>query len=255
MNTIAYNVYGFDGYQHRAEWGWRGKTGGKDPIQSAREIGEALKIYNPDIVTTSESRDEASVAALADTLEYSYSYFPCFGRWPGAIITRYPIIESKNCPVIGKRRIELFTRHWGRAVLETDKGTLIVHSVHTYAGTGDVRYLEVKEILKTVTEDIYSGLPVLLQGDLNHTPNGPEYPLWQEAGLIDTYAQLASDPDTGKTLLRPEPVARLDYVFATSNLKLTEARPLYENDFRLYADRPDFIALSDHLPQMATFEF
>ncbi|MBT4141295.1 MAG: endonuclease/exonuclease/phosphatase family protein, partial [Candidatus Latescibacteria bacterium] len=36
--------------------------------------------------------------------------------------------------------------------------------------------------------------------------------------------------------------------------QLVEARPLYEDDFRLYKDQLDFVALSDHLPQLAKFE-
>ena len=227
MRTIAYNVYGFDGYQHRSEWGKRGKVGGKVPVVGAREIGQALKNYGPDIVTTSESRDEAAVAALAEALGFVYVYFPSFGLWPGGVVTKYRVLESENCPVVGKRRVDLFTRHWGRVVLETGEGqVVIVHSVHTFAGTADVRYWEVKRILEVVREDVASGHSVLVQGDLNHTPNGPEYRLWQKVGLVDTFAQITSGSDAGKTLLRPEPVARLDYVWATENLSLTDARPL-----------------------------
>lgn len=254
MITIAYNVYSFVGYIHHPE-NERGKVAGKMSTDGARDIGKALSAYAPDIITTSESRNETAVAALAESLNYHHVYFPSPGLWPGGLITHYPILEFENCPVANKRRAELFTRHWGRAVLETDNGPLIVHSVHTFAGWADVRYWEVKQILEVVKRDMDTGHSVIVQGDLNHTPHGPEYSLWLDAGLIDTFTQINGQTEEGKTLLRPHPKARLDYVLAAGPIaqKLTQARPLYENDFRLYQDQPDFVALSDHLPQLAQF--
>lgn len=256
MISVAYNVFSFEGYVHRPEW-VRGKVGGKLSGDGAREIGRALQAYAPDIVTTSESRNEGAVAALAEAMGFSYVYFPSPGLWPGGLVTRYKILEAENCPLGGKRRAELFTRHWGRAVLEMDEGEpLIVHSVHTFAGWADVRHWEVKQILDVVRRDLATGHSVIVQGDLNHTPNGPEYDLWLDAGLVDTFSQMHGDTDDGKTLLRPQPRARLDYVLAGGAIvdQLVEARPLYEDDFRLYEDRPDFVALSDHLPQLARFD-
>jgi len=255
MITVAYNVYSFEGYVHRAEW-VRGKVGGKLSGDGAREIGRALQNYGVDVVTTSESRNEGAVATLAEEMGFSYVYFPSPGLWPGGLMTRYKILERENCPVGGKRRAELFTRHWGRAVLEGDDGApLIVHSVHTFAGWADVRYWEVKQILEVVKRDIKTGHSVIVQGDLNHTPYGPEYALWLDVGLVDTFSRMHGQTDEGKTLLRPQPRARLDYVLASGAIvdQLVEARPLYEADFRLYENRPDFVALSDHLPQLAKF--
>ena len=256
MITIAYNVYSFVGYVHRPEWE-RGKVGGKGSVDGAREIGKTLQGYGADIVTTSESHDEAAVTALAEAMGFEYMYFESPGLWPGGLVTRYKILESENCPLGKKRRSELFTRHWGRAVLKgADGEPLIVHSVHTFAGWADVRYWEVKQILEGVKHDVATGHSVIVQGDLNHTPYGPEYNLWLEAGLVDTFVQMHGDTDEGKTLLRPQPRVRLDYILAAGPVvdDLVEARPLYENDFRLYEDRPDFVALSDHLPQLAKFE-
>lgn len=256
MITIAYNVYSFDGYVHQPDW-VRGKRGEQLSTDVARAIGEALEVYQPDIVTTSESRDEMAVATLADTLGFSCVFFTSPGVWPGGLMTRYSILESENCPLGKKRRSEMFTRHWGRVVLEMDNGDpLIVHSVHTYAQWADVRCWEVKQILEVVTRDMATGHSVIVQGDLNHTPNGPEYALWLDAGLVDTFAHIHGETADGKTLLRPQPRSRLDYVLAAGPIskRLVEARPLYEGDFRLYEEKPDFVSLSDHLPQLAQFE-
>jgi endonuclease/exonuclease/phosphatase family metal-dependent hydrolase len=256
MITVAYNVYSFEGYVHQPNWA-RGKVGGKVSVDGAREIGEALLSYGSDIVTTSESHDEAAVAALAEAMAFEHVYFESPGLWPGGLVTRYKILEAGNCPLGHKRRADLFTRHWGRAVLEMDDGEpLIVHSVHTFAGWADVRCWEVKQMLEVMKGDLATGHSVIVQGDFNHTPYGPEYAWWLEAGLVDTFAQIHGETDDGKTLLRPQPRDRLDYVLVGGPIKnqLVEARPLYEDDFRLYKDQPDFVALSDHLPQLAKFE-
>ena len=103
--------------------------------------------------------------------------------------------------------------------------------------------------------DIASGLSLLVQGDFNHTPSGSEYPRWIESCLTDTFAEIGDDAVAGCTLLRPQPCARLDYVLVAGPLRdrLIEARPLFEEEFRLYSKSPDAVSLSDHLPQYARF--
>ena len=114
---------------------------------------------------------------------------------------------------------------------------------------------ELEEMFPCLIADVASGRDVLVQGDLNHTPNDPEYSRWATTGLVDSYPQLANDASGGGTLLRPQPRVRLDYVFVSGALqiRLMEARPLNERKFRLYAERPDAVSLSDHLPQLARF--
>jgi endonuclease/exonuclease/phosphatase family metal-dependent hydrolase len=254
MITVAYNVYNFDGYVHRPGEE-KGRPAERSPVDQARAVGQALLPYEPDIITTSESRDEETVAALAETVGFDYAFFPSPGQWPGAIATRYPILEAENCPMAGERAEDLFTRHWGRAVLETPGGCLTVHSIHTFAGDHAVRSRELDVLLPRVADDLARGEDVIVQGDLNHHPVDPEYPRWAVARLTDSYARLGGDPAAGGTLLRPDPLRRLDYVFISRGLetRLSEARPLFEGDFRLYADRPDTVSLSDHLPQLARF--
>ncbi len=65
-----------------------------------------------------------------------YVYFPSGQNWPGALLTRFEIVRSKNCPVVGSERPkELFTRHWGMAEVRWPNGqTLIVHSAHLRPG-------------------------------------------------------------------------------------------------------------------------
>ena len=83
----------------------------------------------------------------------------------------------------------------------------------------------------------------------------PEYTVWAQTGLVDSYKEAGNPSHGGGTLLRPQPCARLDYVFVSEsmNRRRVEARPLFEDDFRLYAEYANAVALNDHLPQLARF--
>ena len=108
-------------------------------------------------------------------------------------------------------------------------------------------------MLKVMAADIESGRSMLLQGDLNHQPEGPEYKRWRDAGLVDTFA--ARGIGQPYTIPSRDPQARIDYVWAHGPIaeRLSECRVLYEGAFRTNPDDPGSVALSDHVPVMATF--
>jgi endonuclease/exonuclease/phosphatase (EEP) superfamily protein YafD len=108
-------------------------------------------------------------------------------------------------------------------------------------------------MLDVMAEHLDSNRSVILQGDLNHRPDGPEYPRWVAAGLVDTFA--AEGTGQPMTMGSNEPRSRIDYVWASGPLadRLVECRVVYEGAFRTNPDDPRSFALSDHLPVMATF--
>jgi endonuclease/exonuclease/phosphatase family metal-dependent hydrolase len=218
-----------------------------------------LALYQPDIITFQESPGEQVVAEIADKLGMAHHCFFHSGQaWPGAVISRYPIVEFKNCPLVSfdKRPAELFTRHWGRAVVQMPEEQLVVYSAHLFPGGGSSarREPEVSEMLKVMKSDLQSGRSMLFQGDLNHQPEGPEYQRWAEAGWVDTFA--ARGAGQPYTIPSDKVQARIDYVWAHGPIanRLRECRVLYEGAFRTNPDDPGSIALSDHVPVMATFE-
>jgi endonuclease/exonuclease/phosphatase family metal-dependent hydrolase len=102
--------------------------------------------------------------------------------------------------------------------------------------------------------DLKTGRSMLLIGDLNHSPEQPEYEIWKKAGWVDTFAKVGKG--NGATIKADLPKWRIDYVWATGPIvkQVVESRPLYQGAFRLnIADQQSF-ALSDHLPQLAVFE-
>lgn len=226
---------------------------GQIPVRLAHE----LALYKPDIINFSESPEEDVVKQIADQLGMEYVFFPSGQNWPGALLTRFEIVGSKNCPVVGGQRPkELFTRHWGMAKVRLPNGQiLIVHSAHLRPGAEpEIRQREISEMLRSMRIDLEAERAMLLIGDLNHSPEQPEYKMWQEAGWVDTFAQVGIG--TGATIKADLPKWRIDYVWAAGPIaeQIVESRPLYQGAFRLNISDQQSFALSDHLPQLAVFE-
>jgi len=252
LRTITYNVLACRGYNG-------GKSGNAAAVkrmapQIPARIALELALHQPDIVTFQESPREAVVADIAERLGMHYAYFP--GGFPGTVMSRFPIVESVNCPLAeGERPSDLFTRHWGKAVLRLDGGDLALYTAHLYPGVDghERRLREVPLMLAAMQEDIDSGRPLILQGDLNHTPAAAEYQSWVDAGLRDCF----KDKGTGQDLTIPSttPRSRIDYIWTHGSMPtpLQESRVLFEGAFRTNPEDETSVALSDHIPVLAVF--
>ncbi len=110
-------------------------------------------------------------------------------------------------------------------------------------------------MLKVMGPSLKTGERVVLQGDLNHRPNGPEYPRWVQAGLVDIFAKVKAAGTSDCSVTSVQPVGRIDYVWASAPLanRARECRILFERAFRTNPDDPLSVALSDHVPVMADF--
>lgn len=258
LRTVSYNVLAFRGFPETDVTRSRLEAScGTHPELTA----EALKAFAPDLVTLQEAPPEELVARFAASLGMGYAYFP--GGWkgdktypggfPGAIVTRFDIVSSENRPSAGKAHDEtLFTRHLGRAELSTPFGRLHVVSAHFHAQKQEIRMLEAAAIIALITKLRETG-PVLLQGDLNHRPDAPEYKLWVEAGLIDIGARQGIGDQPTAPSIRPR--GRIDYIWATPELaeKARHAEVLDKPPFIPDPNDPSSYALSDHLPVLAAF--
>ena len=251
VTVVAYNVLKFTG--------WPAENM-PDKSQMPKLMAEELTKYSPDIINFSESPDESVVRSVADLLNMNYAFLPSGGNWPGAVLTRFEIVNSENAPLINKPRPEdLFTRHWGKVVIELPNKELIsVHSAHLYPHdnpvSAEIRQREIAEIIKSMESDIQSNNSILVIGDLNHTPAMPEYNQWMNAGLKDTYA--VSGIGDGLTIRADTPSKRIDFILAAGPIaeQIIESKALFEGAFRTNPLDPESYALSDHLPQYAKFK-
>ena len=254
LRTITYNVLACRGFKVTDEnRAILGKARKQMPARTALE----LALYEPDVVTFQESPSRSVVAEIADRMGMNHTYFP--GGYPGTVITRFEIAESTNKPLAAGVTADavkgLFTRHWGRAELETDDGDLVIYSVHMHPGNVQTREREVTQMLAAMSADIESGRDMILQGDLNHLPDGPEYQCWVDAGLVDSIAAKGVG-ENRFSINSIAPTRYIDYIWSHGPLadRLTECRVLFEGAFRTNPADPTSFALSDHIPVLAVFE-
>lgn len=252
LRVIAYNVFHCTGWPKDRALANRATAAGQMPDRFANE----LSLYTPDVLNFSESPSEAVVERIAKKLGMNYVYFPSGGNWPGTILSRFEIVDSRNVPLTrGQRPKDLFTRHWGRATIKLPDGEkLIVHSAHLYPGPDPtIRLREIPLMLAAMQHDLKAGHSMLLIGDLNHSPDTTEYQHWMDAGWTDTFAKVGHGE--GFSITADQPKARIDYVMAAGPIAkhVFESRPLFEGAFRLNTADPQAFSLSDHLPQLAVF--
>lgn len=252
LKVIAYNIYALHGWPQERPLA-KAAVAGK---QMARRLAMELQLYDPDIVTFSESPAETLTKEVADLMGLNHVRFPSGGNWPGTLLTRLPIKSSQNVPLGEPRPEELFTRHWGTATVELPDGSpLIIHSAHLYpVQDPTVRLIEIRRMLGAMKADMEANRSMLLIGDLNHQPDTEEYRLWMEAGWTDTLVAVGKEP--GLTFKAAEPEIRIDYVMARGPIakQAVHSRPLFEGAFRVAPDDEKGFALSDHLPQYAEFK-
>jgi endonuclease/exonuclease/phosphatase family metal-dependent hydrolase len=253
LRVIAYNIFGLTGWPHQRNLAKQAVAKGQMPKRLAME----LALHEPDIINFSESPKEELTKEVAELLGMNHVRFPSGGNWPGTLLSRYEIIDSENVPLGGERPKELFARHWGRATIKLPKGDpLIVHSAHLYPTADRTNRLnEIRAMLASMKVDLDSGRSMLLIGDLNHGPDSEEYKFWIDAGWVDTFAKVGKGK--GATIKSDIPKWRIDYVMAAGRIadQVVESRPLFEGAFRLHINDKESFALSDHLPQLAVFEW
>jgi endonuclease/exonuclease/phosphatase family metal-dependent hydrolase len=250
ITTITYNVYAFQGYP---------KTDDTQFIltdvhdQMPERMALELALYRPDIVTFQESPAEDEVRKVAEKLEMHYTYFP--GGFPGALLTKFEILSAQNCPLVQKSEPgDLFSRHWGKALLQSTEEEIMIYSAHLHPSNDAIRAREVEEVLKVIEADANNGQNFIFQGDLNHEPIQDEYARWKQAGLTDCY--MAKGVEQRNTIKSTFPNRTVDYIWVNEALtkRLLRCKVLFEGNFRTNPMDERSFALSDHLPVMAEFK-
>lgn len=275
LRTITYNVFngciGYVGINGRALT----QNARSTLVSLARDQGQIpkrmvleLALYKPDIINFTESPGEDIVAEMAEMLNFNYTFFPGSrdgkGGFPGSILTSLEIISSQNRPFVDDSNPEeLFTRHWGKALLRLpDNKTVSVHTAHLWPFKKEendtrIRMNEIDALLASIKNDLDNNAgSVLLQGDLNHSPDMPEYKHLNTGLLKDAFAEAGTENGFGYTYDSIHPAKRIDFIYAggelSNNIKNCEV--LNQGSFRMDINDPKGFALSDHLPVMADFE-
>ncbi len=223
---------------------------GMDGTASPQRIARVIAMYAPDIVALQEvdvnrSRtggiDQAE--QIAGLLNMSYHFHPSFTvaeeQYGNAVFSRFPMRVVKTATLPGKPRVEPRGALWVEITAPIDRP---IQVVTTHLG---LRRHERLAQLATLLGDGWLGdsvcqRSVIFCGDLNARPRSKEYAAVQRS-LHDT------DRRQPNSALPPTwmGVARMDYIFTSSDLLVQELR----------APRTSLTRrASDHLPVIADFQ-
>lgn len=168
--------------------------------------------------------------------------------WEGlSVIASIPVIES------GKRRFAHLHNSFdnNRRILQylllnwADREICLLHTHYTFDMLGlEHNIAETLMVYRRV-----AALPVVLMGDMNVTPDAPEFRLLKDKHFSDVWNHLHPGLP-GSTYPTINPIQRIDYIWANP-AALTMVK-----DIALWADKPDAEGLycSDHIGLVITLQ-
>ena len=233
IRVLSYNI-------HHAE--------GSDGKLALKRIGDVIKDSQADVIglqevdnnfgSRSNFEDQAKLLSEYLGMEYAYGANLDNGghQYGTAVLSKYPIVSSKNHL--------LFSMSEQRGLLETVvdvKGTQFrFFNTHLDHLKAEERTQQIKEVLEWAGKN--EG-PAIFVGDFNALPDSAEMQPMMQA-YNDVFGSLGQNEDYTDPL--PNPVKRIDYIFASKNIGMKKANVLLTETTRV---------ASDHLPIIADLMF
>lgn len=223
---------------------------GTDGRFDLERIGLVLQEINADVIALQEVGDfrhKTSAEQHPELLAHMLGLHMAFGpnvvrngrRYGNAILSRLPILKSKNYDLSVRRREP---RGALRCDLDLGEGKpLHVFALHLGLGVGERRAQEGLLLSSDILRDAVRADPVILCGDFNYWGGG-HVPSMVLKALHDTALMLGSAKNTYHSKV---PFFRLDRIFVDE-----QVRPLWVHPHRTELS----IAASDHLPLVMRFE-
>ena len=199
---------------------------GTDGGFALEEIAKVIEAENPDIIALQEVSGgwlvDGSVDILtwmSQRLDMNYAWGPAADSvWGNAVFSRYPILLSENHEMPNNDDLSL-----DRALLwvEIDIGDeepLRVIATHFHAGRDEGTHRIPQS--EAIIQQWGGSSRTILLGDLNGRPGDPEITMFEEAGLLDSFADSGTTGD-GFTSPSDGPHQRIDYVWTSADLEST----------------------------------
>ncbi len=174
---------------------------------------------------------------LSDRLNMNYIFMPASDAvWGNAILSRYPLkmIKGGFLPRLGAPLRRSYLLAGVELEGKEDINVMCVH-IHDVEDEGWIREEQVEKILEE-----WDGLKrTAIIGDFNAEINEPEIRKMYDAGFIDSQLELGKEEKL--TWVHYEPYGRIDYIWVTDDLEISDVDVLYST-------------ASDHLPVVVDIE-
>jgi endonuclease/exonuclease/phosphatase family metal-dependent hydrolase len=166
MRIGTYNVLGLTGYPPEEAVGTIGKPG---EDSNSDHFARVFTQLSCDILALQEGVQVRTMQQIVRQMDRYLATFPSPKSWPGHILSRYPILESRTFSHVDpKEGTPPFSRTSGAALLAIDSDTTLwVVDVHLHPSDIDLRILE-SNILQEHIEKIQSVTSnIIVLGDFN----------------------------------------------------------------------------------------
>jgi len=166
MRIGTYNVLGLTGYpaeESRQEI---------DGVGSEKNIAHFTRVFSElkcDVLGLEEGVAAGHMQKIASGLGRHLATFPSPIAWPGHVLSRFPVVESRTLShVVADDSLPRFSRTAGAALLEIDADTSLWYVVlHLHPGIVELRNVEADIIRDKLNELLTVTDHVIVVGDLN----------------------------------------------------------------------------------------
>jgi endonuclease/exonuclease/phosphatase family metal-dependent hydrolase len=251
LRVLTYNIHNFRGYPEEiAAEQWQVNPREKLDLQL-----RAFGMLDPHVASLQECfHDKKLQLELVEQLGYRGSFFPASYHWhcAGAILSRYPLLDSVNLTFFELNGKVKMKRYLGRSLIRLPGGQEIL----IYGGHYDPEPEDELALIEQIYQ-IDQGLqrPMIWTGDWNIKRSHRLYSRFKKMGLVDASVHLGLPDKT--TTLKDKGQGGIDYIFCTRDIidRLESIEIVGQGAATLDPNNSGSIAASDHLPVLAVFRF
>lgn len=252
MRIVTWNVLGLTGYPPAVAAESIGRPGDERNSDHFAAVFDAL---GADILALQEGVSQGVARDVARRLGRHLATFPSPGHWPGHVLSRFPILESRTFSHVDPGSdTPPFSRTAGAALLALpDERRLWIVCVHLHPGDVELRATEgslLADRLRSLRSDTAEAVVL---GDFNCDVSEAVHGHLRDLGFVNAMEQagggLQLTMDTAD--IRPWSI---DHIYLSAGLaaSLTGAAVVRDAGFRTDPPRPEGAwDFSDHLPVRA----
>jgi endonuclease/exonuclease/phosphatase family metal-dependent hydrolase len=254
MRIGTYNVQGLRGYPQAEASPILGEAEGDG---AAAHFSGVLGALGCDILGLQEGPSHRQMQRIALAMQVNLATFPSPLRWPGQLLTRYPIRESRvfSHPTPSSE-MEPFSRSAGAALLDLPDGSrLWVLLVHLHPRLPGLRVQEAEIVSVRAQRLLAEADHLVVLGDFNCEVHEAIHTQLQGLGLLNVMQAGGGLAPTRPSVGPAEHAIDHIYISASLQPSLTHAHVVRSVGFcSKETQREGLWVHSDHLPVIAELE-
>ena len=252
MRIGTYNVLGLKGYPPEEAMK---ELGGRDSEKTAEHFQKVFEELSCDVLALEEGVSIRQIQRIALSMGMNVATFPSPIHWPGHVLTRYPILESRVFShTTPKPEERPFSRTAGAALLQIDKQIQMwVFVVHLHPGIIELRDQEGEIVRSKVAELSSITEHIVVLGDFNCEVDERIHGHLKKMGFANAMETVGGGNQRTMDTVGIQPHF-IDHIYVSPSLKsyLTKAEVVRWEGFRHNGPQREGLWVhSDHLPVVA----